>query len=313
MFFDPNSKGIISSSSPNQAQESSTLDGELPALPPFLNVPQKPIEFALEYIRRGWHVFPLHNPLPDHSCSCRRPCENVAKHPRTINGVKDAVADESEVVKFWNKWPNANIGIATGAISGFVVLDVDPRHGGDESLLVWEHQHGSLPSTVSSFTGGGGRHYFYRYPGTEMRNRTGFRPGLDFRGDGGYIVAPGSKHQSGKLYAWSVDDHPDDKSMALIPESLFAILQSTDKFSAQSDWKKQVLEGAPEGQRNTTVASLAGHLLRRYIDPHVVLNLIQCWNLIQNPKPLPHEEVTKTVDSIALRELRRRIGAENAK
>src|SRR5262249_15398402 len=105
----------------------------------------------------------------------------------------------------WTQWPEANIGIATGAISGLVVLDVDPRHGGDESLEQWKTRYGhDFLTTVTSCTGGGGWHLFYTHPGQSMqiKNKVGLAPGLDIRGDGGYIVAPPSLHASGQRYAW---------------------------------------------------------------------------------------------------------------
>jgi len=91
---------------------------------------------ALDYARRGWPLIPLHAATAD-GCSCARDeCSSVGKHPRTEHGLKDATTDEGVIGRWWDKWPEANVGIVTGAVSGLVVLDVDPRHGGDESLRV---------------------------------------------------------------------------------------------------------------------------------------------------------------------------------
>ncbi|HLB64245.1 MAG TPA: bifunctional DNA primase/polymerase, partial [Anaerolineales bacterium] len=79
---------------------------------------------ALAYIKREWHVFPLHTPLPNGQCDCRKPaCENVGKHPRTRNGLKDATVDEAIIRGWWHGWPTANIAIACGP-SRLVALDV---------------------------------------------------------------------------------------------------------------------------------------------------------------------------------------------
>jgi len=88
------------------------------------------LDAALEYAARGWHVFPCHTPTSD-DCSCGRDCGWIGKHPQTINGLKDATTDEATIRRWWKRWPQANIGLATGAVSGLVVLDEDSYKGGD--------------------------------------------------------------------------------------------------------------------------------------------------------------------------------------
>jgi hypothetical protein len=163
------------------------------------------LDTALTYAQRGWAVFPLHT-IIDGRCTCgKQACSSAGKHPRTLHGVKDATTDEVTIRQWWTQWPEANIGIATGAISGLVVLDVDPRHDGDKSLEQWRAHYGyDFLHTVTSHTGGGGLHLFYTHPGQsiQIQNKVGLAPGLDIRGDGGYIVAPPSLHASGQHYAW---------------------------------------------------------------------------------------------------------------
>ena len=89
------------------------------------------------------------------------------------------------------RWPTANVGIATGARSGLVVLDVDPRHGGDEQLAAFEAEHGKLPETAAVVTGGGGAHYYFNHPGGDIRSRK-LSPGLELKADGTFVVAPPS-------------------------------------------------------------------------------------------------------------------------
>jgi hypothetical protein len=95
-----------------------------------------------------------------------------------------------------------NIGIVTGAASGIVVIDVDA--GGEETLARLEREHGPLPPTVMARTGGGGRHIYFRHPGVPVKNDVKKRlaPGVDIRGDDGFVVAPPSLHKSGNLYEW---------------------------------------------------------------------------------------------------------------
>src|SRR5262245_25780630 len=104
------------------------------------------LDAALAYAARGWLVFPCHTPMSD-GCSCRRNCGRIGKHPRTRNGLKDATTDETTIRRWWTMWPQANIGIATGAVSGLVVLDEDSYKGGDTTRVELEHTYQPLPET----------------------------------------------------------------------------------------------------------------------------------------------------------------------
>ena len=128
------------------------------------------LEAALSYARRAIPVFP---------------CEPGGKRPLTHNGFWDATTDEPRLRTWWRRRPSANVGVPTGKESGLLVLDVDPREGGTRSR-----------------TGGGGTHVFFRYPaGEEVRNSAGWLgPGLDVRGEGGYVVVPPSRTRS--AYEW---------------------------------------------------------------------------------------------------------------
>ena len=165
---------------------------------------------ALTYAELGIPVFPLHSPGDGPSgCDCRRrDCgRDAAKHPRTVHGLKDATTDEATIRRWWGLWPRANIGAVTGAVSGLLVLDVDPRHGGDDTLECLVAQHGQLPPTWRSRTPGGGWHLFLRYPdGLDIRNSasTVLGTGLDVRATGGYVILPPSFGANGNPYAWEV-------------------------------------------------------------------------------------------------------------
>jgi hypothetical protein len=163
-----------------------------------------PSREAAEFAARGWPVLPLHHPITS-GCSCRQPdCGSVAKHPRIKGGLNAASDNPDQIAAWWTRWPRANIGIRTGAASGLVVLDVDPAHGGLDSLERLQRRYGSLPETLRVETGTRGAHLYFEHPGVDVRNDAGRRlgPGLDIRGDGGYIVAPPSLHAVGRRYHW---------------------------------------------------------------------------------------------------------------
>ena len=130
-------------------------------------------ESALHYARQGWPVLPLHS-IRAGRCSCGRDCGRAAgKHPRTQHGSNDASVDEAVIRAWWARWPDANIGVATGSTSGLLVLDVDPAHGGDESFEALVARHGSLSPTPTSLTGGRGRHLLFAHPEFSVPSRCG--------------------------------------------------------------------------------------------------------------------------------------------
>ncbi len=172
------------------------------------------LDIVLDYASRGWAVFPLWS-VCSGVCTCRKRgrCEDAGKHPRTRAGFLSASTDE-KVINRW-KWETANIGIATGAASGLVVIDIDPRHGGDETIKALMKELGKLPPAPRVKTGDGW-HLYFRHPGHNISSKE-YAPGIDIKADGGYVVAPPSMHASGKHYQWEVD--PDSIELPNLPQS----------------------------------------------------------------------------------------------
>lgn len=243
---------------------------------------------ALQYIKRGWHVFPLHNPT-DTQCSCgRNDCQKVGKHPRTPHGLKDATTDEDQIRSWWTKWPLANIGIATGAISGLLVLDVDDggTKSGSASLAALEGKHGALPVTLSSQTGHG-RHLYFRHPGGTLKNSTSkLGSALDVRADRGYVIAPPSLHENGRHYAW-VDE---TVTLADPPDWLVTRLREEDVA---------VTGLVPIGARNNSLARLAGRCRARGMDRDGIEEALLDANAMELETPLPATEVRGIAASVS--------------
>lgn len=242
------------------------------------------VETAQRYLRRGWCVLPL-RPRD------KRPL--IAWEP-----LQSERPSAEQVADWFSRWPNANIGIVTGEISNLVVLDIDPQHGGDSSLARLEQRYGLLPATIEATTGGGGRHLYFAHPGGLTRNRTGLAQGIDLRGDGGYIVAPPSIHPSGRPYRWAAGGSPDDVALAALPYWILLPSGGGRARRTLADWRRLVHDGVAEGQRNSTIASLAGHLLWHQIDPDVTLELLLAWNRMRCRPPLDDAEVAQVVSNI---------------
>ena len=192
--------------------------------------PSPLLSSAIEYATKGWQIIPLHAYL-DGCCTCEKPdCGSPAKHPLTARGLHDATTDADTIERWWAETQGfANIGVVTGELSGLVVVDIDAKSGGLETLARLERTYG-VARTPTADTGGGGKHYFFCYPlGYIVGNRTGIQPGIDVRGDGGYVVAAPSAHASGRAYTWAV---PPDEPLAALPPWLLALI--TGKTAAGS-------------------------------------------------------------------------------
>lgn len=238
---------------------------------------------AQGYALRGWSVIPM---------------QPRGKRPLVAWRVfQQAPAEAADIARWFAHWPDANVGLVTGQVSGLVVADVDPRHGGADSLAAAEAAHGPLPPTVEAATGGGGRHLYFAHPGRVVANRVALRPGIDLRGDGGCVVAPPSVHPSGRRYAWVAGRAPGQLALAPLPPHFGG--KTRPIGHAPGHWRRLVRDGIDEGARNNTIASLAGHLLQRGVDRDVVAELLLAWNGRHCRPPLPDAEVLRTVDSIA--------------
>ena len=255
-------------------------------------------ESALHYARQGWPVLPLHS-IHAGRCSCGRDCGRAAgKHPRTPHGSSDASVDEAVIRAWWARWPDANIGVATGSTSGLLVLDVDPVHGGDESLEALVARHGSPPPTPTSLTGGGGRHLLFAHPEFPVPSRCGaLGPGLDVRGDGGYIVAPPSRHRSGRLYEWEASSHPDELPLTSPPAWLAMGWRDAGQ-PAESSPAPVLDDTIPEGRRNDTLASLAGTMRRRGMTSEEIHPALAVVNARRCAPPLAEAELRAIATSV---------------
>ena len=245
------------------------------------------IKTALQYAANNWSVLPLHNIRQQH-CSCGQlNCKSPGKHPRTFHGLKDATADEHKIAAWWGRWPDANIGIATGEVSSLVVLDIDPDKGGDKSLRDLITSHTPLPQTLSQRTGAG-EHYFFNYPEQTIKcSASKLGKGIDIRADGGYIVVAPSDHISGNHYKWLTTFD----LIAPLPEWLLILIttKTTDK----------IIPGViSEGERNNYLMSVGGKMRTDGKRKNEIKTYLLEENQLRCQPPLDADEVKKIADSL---------------
>jgi hypothetical protein len=265
--------------------------------------PNPNMSMALVFAWDAIPVFPVWPILTDGSCGCRRMnCGSPGKHPMghlVPAGFKNATCDLSQIVAWWTTNPAPNVAIPTGASSGLVVLDIDPKANGLESFERLTATHGQLPATWTVATGGGGRHFYLRHPGVLIKTTAGeLGSGLDIRGDGGYVVTPPSLHRSGLSYSWSQAGRPDEIDLADFPSWLMILVSRPVNLNSALPDNGTDAEVIVEGQRNYTLTRIAG-AMRRYGCAPEAIGVALCEDNARRCRPpLPENEVLRIARSI---------------
>ncbi|RJQ35807.1 hypothetical protein C4568_00265 [Candidatus Parcubacteria bacterium] len=235
--------------------------------------------WARYYRSLGWSVFPVKR-------GDKTPLIKWEKYQKEI-------ATDTEM-REWSKFSKPNVGIATGKVSGIVVVDVEK--GGATK---------DLPPTVCAQTGGGGYHFFYKHPNVLVKNRVRIREKTDVRGDGGYVVAAPSLHKSGGRYQWLIS--PEDSALAECPQ--WVLEQCAEDSTTKTDWGAFFAQENLEGNRHQQAVSLTGKIL--YHMPiemwdAVGLATLKNWNVEKNKPPLDDKELISVWESIKKAEISRR-------
>jgi len=232
------------------------------------------IQEACKYAQRGWKVFPL---------------VSGSKKPIDKGGFHNAT-DDIEAICTWD--PNYNLGVATGSVSGFWVLDIDVKKNspGLKSMEKAIAKYGNLPKTLVQRTASGGYHYFFKHPSFEWISGTNADLGIDVRADRGYIVAPPSTliknkdHEAGS-YAWLTQ-----YEIAVAPQWLYDWVRNS---------KKKIQNNFREGGRNCRLTSIAGyHRAKSGFDFEQLLELLKLENQKNDP-PLDLAEVETIAKSVS--------------
>lgn len=263
------------------------------------------------YAKQGWHVLPVHGFDASGKCTCGKthadPKEN-GKHP--VNSWNtSATTDLNQIEQWWTENKNYNIGVFAKP-SGFFVIDIDPRNGGEDSFLKLEERaQGNLPPTVEAITGRWysdkgeavrGRHLIYKCPPNEKFignfNKEGL-PGIDIKHNG-YILLSPSRHMSGLTYDWKPGHAPWEREIAEAPEELLAVIRSGKSVSRLTgssyeafDWstmddltfggerldvEKMLKDGLTEGHRAVGIYQIACALANKIgVDTDFKKNIVE--------------------------------------
>ncbi len=269
------------------------------------NITLTMLEHALGWAKRGFHVFPIYEMTADGHCSCSapKPCvrDVPGKHPRIKNNLALSTTDERQIREWWTRWPNANIGIATGTElpdGGYLmVLDTDPRHDGDQTLHLLEDKYGSLPETPRNLTGGiGGEHRYLRVqkPIGSSAGELGVGRGVDVKCLGGYVIAPPSNHKSGRRYECDAGADFDDVPIAQAPEWLLVL---ADRPKGPSKSTPATADVFIEGGRHNAILSMAGVMRRKGLLPSEMLPTLLALNEGRCRPPLDGSAVRSIAES----------------
>lgn len=228
------------------------------------------------------------------------PVSQITKKPLTPHGCKDAKKDPGAIKNWWKKWPDASIGIATGAASGLIVIDedIDENKGKDgyHEVQAWERINGRLPDTVQAITGRGGYHLYFKYDGTDIGNRTDLLDGVDVRGEGGYVIAPPSKHPNGTEYQWEYS--PEDIEIAPVNDTVKKLLEYKEQGEGNEQF--QLPERIGSGSRNDTLFRMAASMQAQGLPDAAILAAVLQTNKEKCDPPMDQDEV-ETIVSSALR------------
>lgn len=237
----------------------------------------KLLNAALEYLDNGFSVVPVIG---------KKPCLDEWKIYQTQKPTKE------EVENWFHQKEVTGIGIVVGSISGIAVLDTEA--GADLSKII-------IPKTPTVKTGGGGFHYYFKYPKVGIGNHIRFADLMDIKGEGGIVVAPPSLHLSGNSYEWITN--LNETPLANIPDWLEKDLEKKNVSGSDKNWLEK-LQGVTEGSRNTSAVSVIGKFLKHFPMSEwesIAWPALIGWNS-QNFPPLPKEELRSTFNSISQKE-----------
>lgn len=243
-------------------------------------------EEALIYLSMGWGVYPAHYVTYDGLCTCGRlDCPTPGKHPMgRWTDFQSRLPTQREVETWFGTALECNIGTVTGQVSGIAVIDVDGSEGIGSARKL------NLAPTLTAKTGGGGLHYYYTISGA-VPSRVKIMPGIDVRGDGGYVVLPPSVHRSGRRYEWVEPRRMEPFD----PEPFERHTSRSISGRNTPNWYDELLKGVDKGSRSVSAARLAGRYFNLGMTYEEIYLLLSTWNEERNSPPLEDFDLRRTI------------------
>jgi putative DNA primase/helicase len=252
------------------------------------------LKSAIEVGEVGFALLPVHC-IINGACSCGdKNCTKQGKHPKRNNWKYTATSDPKKLSTLFAA-NDCNLGIATGYKSKLIVIDIDPKNGGDDSCLKLFKEHGALDEhTLVANTGGDGQHIYFRYGGNQIGNYHGtvFGAGIDIKGNGGYVIGAPSNHISGGDYYWRNGFYLP----AELPTDLEQIL--LDYKGTQTSSKRFEQKDIVTGNRNISLAGIAGRYRAKGLEVDQLESKLLKDNQQRCKPPLPEREVKAIAQSI---------------
>ena len=254
------------------------------------------LETALGYNELGWSTILARK-------QDKLPIKAWKKYQTTLPTTKEIKSDCSQ-------YPESNLAIITGTLSGIIVIDIDSAEGREAYIA----ECGEIHETIQAKTGradGQGLHLFFKHPGDGLyANMAKVFPGIDVRGDGGYVIAPPSIHESGNTYEWQnihpIEDGLDD--LMELPEEVKEMLLKKDPTKTPNnrpkdttEWVNDILLGVDKGERNQACARLTGYYAKVGHNFSEIESILSMWN-DRNKPPMEFKEIRKVFTSIISRE-----------
>lgn len=260
-------------------------------MPEPAGAPESMLDHALRYAKFGIPVVPLHG-IVNGSCTCAAgaACKSAGKHPRVLNWTAEATTDEAVIRGWFTRWPDSNIGGATG--HAMDVFDID----GDEGVTALSEMvqfNTPLPLNAPVVrTGSGGLHYYFAPTGTR-NSASKIGTHLDWRGLGGQVVLPPSRNANGS-YSWvreldgAIPDAPSWLTAVLSADSHRIVTMDEPAFGRE----------ASEGNRNDTLFRAMASVRRAGADEDTLMATAITYNADKINPPLTESEVRTIVGSV---------------
>jgi putative DNA primase/helicase len=249
---------------------------------------------ALSYGGLGWHVVPVHTPTRNGGCSCgHAKCISQGKHPRISEWEKNATDNEEQIKKWWNQWPDANVGVQLGQKSGIIDVEFDDAKGEQTADRLF------ADCDTPTFFSDRSTHRIFTWTAKLPRETKIEVDGLDFRlgnNKAAQSVFPTSLRVSGKNYRWADGLHPLQVSPIELPADVLRLLsQESTEIKKASDDGGMI----PEKTRNTRLTSIAGSYRRNGCDATAIYGALSAVNQGRCQPPLPDAEVQEIARSVA--------------